>query len=162
MHLNVIYCPVYKTNKRGEETDPCYGFLLLGQWPLELSVTHPHMHKKNPTHIKTCLCMASATIADLQADHGDDTHQGYLNTTAVRSLSLTRNDTQLERLFLATSPDSSSISFRSVSTLVSMIFLLCQSEVFYQSVCVTNSPTLWYFSSFHLIHLTGGTSSVNN
>lgn len=31
MHLNLKYCAVYKTTRHGKETDPCYGFIFMGQ-----------------------------------------------------------------------------------------------------------------------------------
>lgn len=90
------------------------------------ATTHTH------THIKTCLCITSATMTDLQADRGVDTHQGFLKQ-------LTRKRTQLKLLFLADPlPNISSISFWPVSMLVSNIFLPCQSDRFRQGVCVTN------------------------
>lgn len=46
---------VYKTIGHGKETDPCYGFLLLGQWPIKLSTTHPHTHKQNPRRHRNVL-----------------------------------------------------------------------------------------------------------
>lgn len=123
----MIYCVVYPTHGHGKETDPYYGFLLLGQWPPELSVTQPTCAQKN-TH--TSQCVHAATMTDLQADHGVDTQQGCLQQHVVLVWPGKALKPKQPIFWL-----SSSISFRPVSMLVSAIFLLCQSEVFHQSVC---------------------------
>lgn len=70
----------------------------------------------------------------------------------------------LECLFLSAAlPDSSSISFWPVSA----IFLLCQSEVFHQSVCETTRRLFHVLicpqsHSSHFIHLASRTCAVNN
>lgn len=37
----------------------------------------PTYAQKKPTYTKMCLCITSATMKDLQADRGVDTHQGF-------------------------------------------------------------------------------------
>lgn len=72
-HLNAV-CPVYKTSRRGKETEPCYELLYLGHWPLEVVESTPTYTEKKH---KMCLCTKSATITDLQADQGADIHTAH-------------------------------------------------------------------------------------
>lgn len=129
--LNTV--SVYKIGMRGKETSPCYGFLLPGHWPRELSVTHPRTHKKNTNASKRVyaphqppwrICRQTVVLTLFKV---------FWISTAQFML--------WPRKTLGSSgyslPDSSSISFQTVSMLVSTIFLLCQSQVFHQSGCVT-------------------------
>lgn len=69
-----------------KKTSPCYGFLLLGHWPQQLSAATYAQKKKKKTpqknphtfkRFKRCLGITLATMTDLQADNGVDCHQGF-------------------------------------------------------------------------------------
>lgn len=125
---------VYKIGMRGKETNPCCGFLLPGHWPLELSVTHPHTHKKTHTH-------ASKHVYAPHQPPWQVCRQTVVLTLFKVFWISTAQFMLWPRKTLGPSgyslPHSSSISFQPVSMLVSIIFLLCQSEVFHQSGYVT-------------------------
>lgn len=128
-----MWCCVYIVYEATvENTSPCYGFLLLGHWPQQLSAAtcaqKQNIPQKTPhtfKHFKRCLGITLATMTDLQADNGVDCHQGFYQYQ-YRSFALTKKDTWHKWLF-----------FQPVTMLVSTMFLLCQSEMFHQSGRVT-------------------------
>lgn len=96
---SIWYIVLYiKQNRHGKETDPCYGFLLLGQWPVELWATHPHTHKKT-THIKNVF-MHHTDHRDRSAGRPWCWHWSRFLKQQNTVLCLTRNDTQPKCLFL--------------------------------------------------------------
>lgn len=165
---SIWYIVLYiKQNRHGKETDPCYGFLLLGQWPVELWATHPHTHKKT-IHIKNVF-MHHTDHRDRSAGRPWCWHWSRFLKQQNTVLCLTRNDTQPKCLFLLCQivPQS---SFWPVSMLVSyscFVRSLCDSSSFVScfnssSQRCANSHFAVLFSSCHLVHLAGRTRSLNN
>lgn len=162
-----------------KNTSPCYGFLLLGHWPQQLSAAtcaqKQNIPQKTPhtfKHFKRCLGITLATMTDLQADNGVDCHQGFYQYQ-YRSFALTKKDTWHKWLFLTTAlPESSSIFFQPVTMLVSTMFLLSVRNVpsvwscdhFSFVACFNLSSQhcrLWLCSSLP-VFITDGARSVNN
>lgn len=97
--------------------------------------------KKN-THIKLCLCTTSATMTDLQADHGVDTFQGVLNINSTVH-ALTKKDTRPQVAIL----DSCFAGY--FLNLVSACQHACQHNL--SALSVRSVPSVWLCDRLSLV-----------